>query len=180
LRRVPSTSADSSRKAQVGYEAVVGSLDRYISREVNGDEYRSIEGLGLDEIALRKGPRDFVVIATARSQEGRVSVRAVVEDRKKETGKQFLRGIPARVQKRSEPVCTARYDGFSTAVEAEIPSATRGAERCPGAKKSREGADNLRKKESRRLKQELPKEADEEIKGARWPFRKSAEELSQE
>jgi len=180
LRLVNSTLADVSRKEQVGYEAVEGIIDRYISREVNWEEYLSLEGVGLDEIALRKGHRDFVVIVTARSREGRVSVLAVLADRKKETVKQFLRGIPARLKESIETVCTDMYEGFINAVKEELPGATRVADRFHVAKKYREGADNLRKKELRRLKQELPKEAYEEIKGAMWPFRKSAEELKPE
>jgi transposase len=177
LRLVNSTIEDVSRKEQIGYEAVGGIIDRYLSREVNWEEYLSLERVGLDEIALRKGHRDFVVIVTARNPEGRVSVLAVLADRKKETVKQFLRRIPPRLQESIETVCTDMYEGFINAVKEELPAATRVADRFHVAKQYREGADNLRKKEVRRLKQELPKEAYQEIKGALWPFRKSTEDL---
>lgn len=180
LRLVNSTIEDVSRKEQVGYEAVVGVIDRHISREVNWAEYESIEALGLDEIALKKGHRDFVVIATARRRGGRVSVLAVLEDRKKQTVKRFLREIPARLKERIESVCTDMYDGFINAVKEEIPGAIVVADRFHVAQKYRECADNLRKKEIRRLKQELVNEEYEEIKGAMWPFRKSAEDLTEE
>jgi transposase len=74
VRLVNSTIEDVSRKERVGYEAVVGVVDRYIRREVDWDEYDGLPTLGLDEIALKKGHRDFVVIATVRQPNGRVSV----------------------------------------------------------------------------------------------------------
>jgi len=180
LRLVNSTIEDVSRKEQVGYEAVMGIIDRHIRRDVNWLEYECIPTLGLDEIALKKGHQDFVVIATARQPDGRVSVLAVLPDRKKETVKQFLRGIPARLKLSIESVCTDLYDGFINAVKEEIPGATVVADRFHVAKKYRDCADRLRKQEIRRLKQELSESEYEEIKGAMWPFRKCPADLSPE
>jgi transposase len=180
LRLVNSTIEDVSCKEQIGYEAVGGIIDRWISRRVNWDEYQSIETLGLDEIALKKGHADFVVIVTARNHAGRVRLLAVLEDRKKETVKQFLRAIPVRLASRIESVCTDMYDGFINAVKEEIPSATVVADRFPVARKYRECADNLRKSEVKRLKKHLSEEEYKEIKGAMWPFRKRPETLTEE
>ena len=180
LRLVNSTIEDVSRKEQVGYETVEGVINRYISREVNWGEYESIEGLGLDEIALRKGQRNFVVIVTARLGSGRVSVVGVLEDRKKQTVKRFLRGIPARLKKRIETVCTDLYNGFINAVKEEMPAATVVADRFHVAKKYRDCADNLRKSEIRQLKKEMSPAEYEEIKGALWPFRKRPADLTEE
>ncbi|MCA1617107.1 MAG: ISL3 family transposase [Acidobacteria bacterium] len=180
LRLVNSTIEDVSCKEQVGYEAVGGVIDRYICKEVRWDEYESIEVLGLDEIALKKGHGNFVVIVTARRSPGRVSVLAVLEDRKKETVKQFLQGIPVRLKERIETVCTDMYDGFINAVKEVIPSATVVADRFHVAKKYRECADNLRKSETNRLKKEMAKQEYEEIKGAMWSFRKRPEDLKKE
>jgi len=180
LRLVNSTVEDVSRKEEVGYEALMGVIDRHISREVNWDEHESIEVLGLDEIALKKGHRDFVVIATARNCDGRVSVLAVLEDRKKETVKRFLQAIPARLKKRIETVCTDMYDGFINAVKEELPEVRLAVDRFHVAKKYRECADSLRKSEIKRLKKEMSEQEYEEIKGAMWPFRKKPEELKEE
>jgi transposase len=180
LQLVNSTVEDVSRKEHIGYETVEGVIDRHISREVNWDEYESIAALGLDEIALRKGHGNFVVIVTARRSTGRVSVLAVLADRKKETVKQFLQEIPARLKKKIETVCTDMYDGFINAAKEEIPSATVVADRFHVAKEYREGADNLRKSETSRLKKEMSPPEYEEIKGAMWPFRKRPEDLTQE
>jgi transposase len=178
VRLINSTIEDVSRKEQVGYGAVMGVLDRTIGREVQWQEYESLPTLGLDEIALKKGHRDFVVIVTVRQAEGRVSVLAVLPDRRKETVKQFLHGIPARLQTTIRTVCTDLYDGFINAVKEELPEATVVADRFHVAKKYRECADRLRKQELKRLKKELPEPEYEPIKGAMWPFRKNPEALT--
>lgn len=180
LRLVNSTIEDLSRKEQVGYEAIVGVIDRWIKQQVDWQEYKSIEVVGIDEIALKKGHRDFVTIVTARSASGKIGILGVLEDRKKETLKRFLQGIPRPLKKTIETVCSDMYDGFINAVKEEIPSARVVADRFHVAKKYRECADHLRKQEVSRLKKELSKGQYEEIKGAMWPFRKKAEDLQPE
>jgi transposase len=54
--------------------------------------------LGLDEIALTKGHRDFVTIVSARLPSGELAVLAVLPDRCKETVKSFLASIPERLK----------------------------------------------------------------------------------
>jgi transposase len=180
LRLVNSTIEDVSRKEEVGYEAVVGVIDRSISHEVDWEEYESIEVVGIDEIALKKGHRDFVTILTVRYEQGKTGIAGVLEGRKKETVKAFLQGIPARLKKTIRTVCTDMYDGFINAVKEEIPCARVVADRFHVAKKYRECADNVRKQEVGRLKKELSKEEYEQIKGAMWPFRKKEEDLEPE
>ena len=92
-------------------------MDRWISREVNWAEVKKVKILGLDEIALKKGHRDFVVIVTARSAEEAVKVLAVLPDRKKETVRQFLESMPKRVKRALRTVCTDLYEGFINAVK---------------------------------------------------------------
>src|SRR5579859_2273741 len=57
---VHSTIEDVSIKEDIGYKAIEAMLDRNISSQVNWDEYEDLNILGLDEISLKKGHRDFV------------------------------------------------------------------------------------------------------------------------
>jgi transposase len=192
VRLINSTIEDVSRKEQVGYAAVGGVVDRYIRQEVDWDEYESLPTLGLDEVALKKGHRDFVVIATVRpaccsaclrrqagrQPDGRVSVLAVLPNRCKETVQQLWPGIPARVQGTIQTVCTDLDDGFINAVKEELPEATVVADRVHVAKKYRDCADQLRKQEIKRRKKGLPEPEYQEIKGAMGPFRKKPDDLT--
>ena len=173
VQLVHATVEDVSLKEEIGYKALEGLVDRWISREVNWAEVKGMKILGLDEIALKKGHRDFVVIVTARSAAGEVKVLAVLPDRKKETVKAFLERMPKPVQRAIRTVCTDLYEGFLTAVKEVLGHAQVVAERYHVAKLYRAGADHLRTQELRRLKKELPKEHYDEIKGAMWPFRKN-------
>lgn len=177
VQLVHATVEDVSLKEELGYKALEGIVDRWISREVNWAEVQGIKLLGLDEIALKKGHGDFVVIVTARSEEGEVKVLAVLPDRRKETVKAFLARMPKRVKRAIRTVCTDLYEGFITAVKEVLGHAQVVADRYHVAKLYRECAERLRKHELRRLKQELPQAHYDEIKGAMWPFRKNPADL---
>lgn len=159
LRLVNATVEDVSLKEEIGYKAVEAILDRSISREVNWEEFRKVKTLGLDEIALKKGHRDFVVLVTTRSAQGEVSVVAVLPDRKKHTVRQFLEAIPQRVKRSLRTVCTDLYEGFIPAVQEVLGKARVVADRYHVAKLYREGADQFRKQETRRLKKALSPKA---------------------
>lgn len=78
-----STIEDVSLKEAVGYDAVVGALNRLIEPEINGDEIDQIGTLGIDEISRSKGHQKFSAIITARQPKGKVQILAVLPDRKK-------------------------------------------------------------------------------------------------
>ena len=180
LQLVHATIEDVRIKEDIGYKAVEAIVDRWISREVKWAEVKRVKVLGLDEIALKKGHRDFVVIVTARSVTGEVRVLAVLPDRQKQTVRQFLEAMPKRVRRAIRTVCTDMYEGFINAVKEVLGQAQVVVDRYHVAKLYREGADRLRKQELRRLKKELPKEDYAKITGALWPFRKNAADLEEE
>ena len=78
---------------------MLGALERWISAEVDWSAYASLGTLGLDEIALKKGHRDFVTIVTARLEDGQVVLLGVLADREKDTVVAFLRSIPGQLVK---------------------------------------------------------------------------------
>ena len=117
LQLVHATIEDISLKEGLGAKAIEGIVDRWISREVQWREGKRVKILGRDEIALKKGHRDFVVIVTGKSASGEVKVLAVLPDRKKQTVKQFLERMPRRVKRAIRTVCTDMSEGFITAVK---------------------------------------------------------------
>lgn len=179
LQLINATIQDVSLKERLGYDAVIGIVDRHIACQVNWDQFQRLDVLGLDEIALKKGHRDYVVIVSARLASGRVTVLAVLPDREKATIKQFLHSIPKRLQRTIHTVCTDMYPGCVNAAKEALGSAIVVVDRYHVAKAYRDCADTLRRKELKRLKNELPKEAYAQIKGAMWPFRKKPTDLAQ-
>ena len=53
--------------------------------------------IGIDEIALKRWHRDFVVLVTVPLEEGGFEMVAVLADRQKETLAAFLRAVRVRV-----------------------------------------------------------------------------------
>jgi len=180
LQLVSSTVEDVSIKEDIGYESVMGIINRRIVVKVNWDEITKIDVLGLDEISLKKGHKDFVTIVTALIDKELI-ILAVLEDRKKDTVKKFLKTIPKRLKKKVGGVCSDMYDGFINAVKEVFGKKTKIIiDRFHVAKLYRKNLDELRKKEMNRLRKELSDDEYKKMKGAMWALRKKEEKLSEE
>jgi len=172
LQLVNSTVEDVSIKEGVAYDCVLGVLERRISASVDWEQYVALGVIGLDEIALKKGHRNFVVIVTARLAEGRVVILAVLPDRQKDTVSEFLRSIPEGLKQTIHTVCCDMYEGFIEAVREELKHVRIVIDRFHVARAYRDGLDDLRKPELKRLKEELPATDYKQLKGNLWALRK--------
>jgi transposase len=179
LQLVNSTVEDVSIKEQASYDSVLGALERLIATEVDWSQYSHLGTLGLDEIALKKGHRDFVVIVTARLADGQVVLLGVLADRRKETVAKFLRSIPERLKSTIHTACCDMYEGYLEALHAELPTVRVVIDRFHIAKTYRAGLDHLRKREMKRLKAQLSESAYKQLKGSLWAVRKRREDLSE-
>jgi transposase len=174
---INSTVADAARKLGVSEETIDGILDRWIERAVDWTAWERLGVIGIDEIALKRGHRDFIALVTVPLAGGGVEILAVLADRKKETVAAFLRAIPEQLRHTIERACTDMYEGFVSAIEEEVPWAEIVIDRFHVARAYRDCADTVRKKELKRLKRALPKAEYAELQGAMWPFRKRPVEL---
>ena len=179
LQLVNSTIEDVRIKEQASYDSVLGALERLIAAEVDWSEYSHLGTLGLDEIALRKGHRDFVVIVTARLADGQVVLLGVLADRRNETVATFLRSIPERLKNTIHTACCDMYEGYLEALHEELPQAKVVIDRFHVAKTYREDLNGLRKSEMKRLKAQLSKSEYEQLKGSLWAVRKRREDLNE-
>ena len=178
LSMVQSTAQDTSIKEDIGYEAIMGIIDRAIEREMKWEDVPRFEVIGLDEISWKKGHRDFVAIITGRMETETVIV-GVLPDRKKATVTTFLSSIPPRVRQTIHSVCPDMYEGFVHAAKEVFGKRVKIVmDRFHVEKLYRRGLDSLRKYECKRLKQELSEEAYGQFKGAMWALRKSEEQLT--
>src|SRR5262249_10928123 len=155
---IGSTISDVARKEQTTYDAVLGALHRQIAVEVSWDQIEELGILGLDEIAWKKGQRDFVVLVTTRDAEDPVKLLGVLPDRQLQTVEKCLLQIPGRLRARVREVCIDLYEGYASAVKTVLPQARIVADRVHVAKKDRDCADPLRIEAQRDLKADLSKE----------------------
>ncbi len=180
LQLVNSTVEDVSVKEGVAYDCVLGVLERRISASVDWWQYPALGVIGLDEIALKKGHHNYVVIVTARLAKDRVVILAVLPDRQKDTVVEFLRSIPESLKQSIHSVCCDMYEGFSEAVREELSHVRIVIDRFHVARAYRDGLDDLRKQELGRLKKELPDVEYKQLKGSMWALRKKPAALTPE
>jgi len=180
LQLVNATVEDVSRKECLGYDMILGIVDRHIRAEVDWSQYTALSTLGLDEIALKKGHRDYVVIVTARLKNGRVVLLGVLENRQKETVIELLRSIPERLKRSIVSACCDMYEGYTEAIREELPHVRLVIDRFHVARAYRDGLDSLRKLELRRLKRKLPEQEYKALKGSMWALRKEKQDLTAE
>jgi transposase len=177
VQLVNSTLTDVQAKEDLTYDALLTILDRWIARSVDWHALARFATLGIDEIALLKGHHDFVAVISAQSEGGELHVLAVLPDRLKASVVAWLKTIPAAIRERITSVCTDIWEGYITALQETLPDATIVIERFHVARHYRDAVDELRKQELRRLKKELPKDAQEGLKHTLWPFRKRCSTL---
>jgi len=180
LKLVNSTVQDVCLKEAIGYEAIMGILDRHIQGEVDWNQFARLDILGLDEISLKKGHQNFVAIVTGRLDDKTV-ILGVLSDRKKSTVKRFLSGIPRKLRKTVKAVCSDMYDGFIYAAQEVFGKRVKIViDRFHVAKLYRKGLDILRKQELQRLKQELAEEDYQQLQGVMWALRKKEAQMTDE
>jgi transposase len=185
LQLVNSTVEDVSCKEDVGYEAVEGAIGRCVQVSVDWNRFTELGIIGIDEIAMRKGHRDFVAIITTQQADGRVVLLGVLVDRQKETVRKFFESIPMRLWPTMKRVCTDMWEGYSNAVTEFAADHTEVSievviDRFHVAKNYRECVDTLRKQECRRLKKELSEAEYAKLQGVMWPLRKNQADLTVE
>lgn len=178
LNLVNSTVEDVRIKEGLGYEAVMGIIDRHVSQKVDWSQFSELPIIGVDEITLKKGHRDYVAVITARLAHHQNHILAVLKDRQKATVKEFFSSIPKHLRKTIQVVCTDLYDGYINAAREVFGRRVRiVADRFHVAKLYRKGVDDLRKTELKRLKKTLPKDEYKGLKGAMWALRKNEADL---
>lgn len=178
VQLVNATIEDVRLKERLPYDVVLGVIERRIDQQVDWTRYTALSVLGLDEIALKKGHRDFVVIVTAQLPDGHLVILGVLPDREKVTVKRFLTSIPAPLRETIETLCTDMYPGYINAAREVLRHVRIVIDRFHVAEQYRAAADTVRKQELKRLKRELPPADYQQLKGSLWAFRKNQADLS--
>ena len=130
-----------------------------------------IEEIGIDEISMHKGHKDFVLVVTDITNK---RVLEVLSNRKKDTLKAFLGGLSEDIKHSIKAVAIDLWSAYRSAVEEELPQAIIVADRFHVMQNLNRALDNCRKNEKRASK-------DEEIwKHAKYTLLKNQEDLSAE
>ena len=169
---IHSTVSDVSLKEGVSYDSVLGLVEHRISPRVDWRRFKRLGVIGIDEVALKKGQRDYAVIISAYLENGDLALLGVLPDREKATVQAFLESIPPHLKTTIHSVCTDMYESYLQAAQAALPNADIIIDRFHLARKYGELAEKIRKRELARLKKELPAQTYRTLKGAHLVFRK--------
>jgi len=177
---INSTVADVSRKENVGYHTVDNLIDRYVESTIDFSKIKAFGVLGLDEISMKKGYRDFVTLITYRIHD-KVHILGVVRGREKSEIIEFLSNIPRRLRNTVQAVCCDLYDGYMNACKAvfkkKVPIV---ADRFHVRKLYRKSLINLRKSEFGQLRKTLTEKEYSELKPAIAILRKQKDYFTDE
>lgn len=146
LALINSTVQDVSHKEDLGYATIETIIDKNIASEIEWAGVNYLNKIGIDEIALKKGHKDFVTIVSAYI-EGQLRIIATLKDRKKKTIKNFFLSIPKRLRRTVSIICSDLYTGFIHAAKEVFGKKIKVvADRFHVAKLYRKGLESLRKK----------------------------------
>ena len=177
---VNSTIQEVAQQENISYKRVINIIKKQVPHEIDWSTVEPIKDLGIDEIALKKGHKDFVVIVSTKTK-GKIVVLGVLKDRKKKTVKEFLLSIPNHLAETVSNVCCDMYEGFINAAKEVFGSKTKIIiDRFHVAKNYRGAIETLRKKEMRRLKKSLAENDYKKLKNIMWILRKKESNLSDE
>jgi transposase len=178
LELINNTLEDVSRKQVIGVDTLQGILDRRLACEIDWDTIERLEVMGIDEISLKKGHRDFVVVISAYIN-GTLHVIGLLSERTKAAVKQFFSSIPKRLRRTVKVVCSDLYQGFIGAAKAVFGKRVLiCADRFHIAKLYREGLETLRKSELKRLRRTLSNTDLAELKNVHWLLRHRRADLT--
>ncbi len=178
MELINSTIVDVSIKEALTEAAVLGIIDRHVESSVDWDSIAILDVLGIDEIALKKGYKDYVTLITSR-HDGIIRLLAVLKGKEKAEIKAFFNSIPCRLKKTVTAICTDMYDGYINAAKSVFKNKTIiVVDRFHIAKQYRGELDKYRQKILKQLKNELSPHEYIKLKGAMHILRRNNECLT--
>jgi transposase len=127
----------------------------------------------LDEIALKKGPDDFVLVIGAPEDSYVIDLLA---DRKKETLEAWLEQLPPDVRAAIQVVCIDMWDAYSTAVQTKLPAVEIVVDLFHVMKNLNHALTTAR----REIQRQATPEVKAQLKGSRWVLVRNQSDLTPE
>ena len=166
-----STVEKVARQEKLSWETIQYMIERVAKRRGVLEKPRAVRYLAIDEIALRKGHKQYALIISAPEQ-GRIL--AVLEGRTKEELSRYLKEIwGKRELQKVEVVTMDMWDGYFYAVLENLPNAVIVIDRFHVQKNLLDAISKFRRQIQRKLSEEKRKE----LKGIRWLLVSNYDEL---
>lgn len=160
------------------HEAVVAEIfKRQARRALRSTTRQTVRVLGVDEIALRKGHKQYALVI---SDLERHRVIAVLPDRRKTALEAWLLQLPPEEQRAIKTVSMDMWEPYRQAVQHCVPHAEIVADRFHVMKQLNHKLDLLRRSLQHKAKQNGNEILYQALKGNRWVLLKNRRELDAE
>jgi transposase len=144
------------------------------ARQVGG---RRVRVLGVDEISLRKGHKQYALVF---SDLERRRVIAVLPNRLKKTFEEWLDGLTEEERRAIKVVSMDMWEAYRQAVRKKLPRAQIVADRFHVMKQLNHQIDLIRRSIQRKAKKDGDEALYQALKGSRWVLLKNRRELTPE
>jgi len=161
------------RREGLGYKAVEGVYYRLATQSHSAPPLSAVHRLGIDEIALKKGHGQYVLVLSDLDH-GRVLT--VLPERTKAALEAYLATWTADQRAAITDVALDLWDPYHLAVQAWLPNAQITADRFHVMQNLTERVTEAR----RALQRAAPDEEKAQLKGCRWLVVKNADDLTDE
>ena len=183
---INSTIKDVAEKSKTTEDVIEGILLRRVNTDINWNSL-SPTRIGLDEIALRKGHKQYLTIISDISVASNVKILGVIKGRKKDDILPFLNNIPKDILLSLEAITIDMSASYFPALKEiidniDVFNQIVTIDRFHIAKLLGDKVDKERKKVVKQLKEKYENNEDKlnKIKNTMWPFRHHAKDLSEE
>ena len=165
LQCVNSTAEDVAKKEGLSADTVISIIEKQVDKKVDWSKYKKLKTIGVDEIAIKKGYKDYLTIVSHYSDSG-TKVIAVIKGREKEPLEAFLQSIPAVLKRSIKNYCCDMNEGYVNAGLSSLQKAKIIIDRFHVSKLYRKTLVELRKRELERLREKLSLEKYQSLKPA--------------
>ena len=156
----------------LGYKAAQGIFYRQAETRVGQCKNQPVRRLGLDEISLKKGHQQFMLIL---SDLDRHCVIATLEDRQMERLEAWLESLSEAERQAIVEVSMDMWSPYRSAVERHLPQADIVADRFHVVQNLNRAVTKAR----RDIQRDAPAEVKDSLKGSRWVLVKNQANLSE-
>jgi transposase len=156
---------------------VLDIFKRHAQRAARQLEQRPVIVLGVDEISLHKGHKQYALVL---SDLDRRQVIAVLPNRRKETFVKWLAGLPGEERRAIKVVSMDMWEAYRRAVHETLPHAQIVADRFHVMKHLNHQLDLIRRSMQRKAKKAGDEALYQVLKGSRWALLKKRGELNPE
>lgn len=165
----------AAEQLKLGYQATEGIYYRQAKAYAARKEAESppVEVIGIDEIALKKGHKDYVLVISDLTNK---RILAILPDRLKETLVEWLSALPDEVKKSLRTVCLDMWEPYHLAVKEVLPDIDIVVDRFHVMQNLNDALTSAR----RILQSQADSETNKRLKGFRWTLVTNPENLSEE